>query len=539
MKIDIQGFSAAVTAVSPELIPDNVATSANNVNLYAGRIEPIKQVVNISRPTALNVNAITRIRARDGISKLVDGSNSESLVESPLARDAFDRMYWTRDNGAPLVATYAQMESLHYPLGIDPPSHAPSVSVSVPTPPAPVDGEPTFEPSDVYLARVVFVEESQWGELSAPSPASSAAMLREGGTLAIQLPSAPTSGHWTHRQVFMTDQLGSFRFVQRVAVSSQNLSLGIDSVVSNLGEALNQIEEGVLNTPPRDSLRGLVSLPGGVLAGFDGNVVAFSRPYLPHAWPVDYELSLDGRIQGMAVAASGLVVITDKKPYLIVGGDPAGMSPIQLDITEPCFAPKAIVDMGAYVVYPSNNGLIAIAGQDNRNIMEQVIGQKDWDLIKHVGAIAVLFDGKYWYFSPTGQGFIFDPQTGSFSFHAINAAAAYADNLTGELFTVQGGQTYRYSRDNPSSSSMSWQSKQFVIGSRGSMGALKINGGGSVDFTMDYMQGSDVIHQFSSTLPTNEPVRLPAVRAERIQFRVNSQHDISRIQVAASMRELT
>ena len=39
--------------------------------------------------------------------------------------------------------------------------------------------------------------------------------------------------------------------------------------------------------PPND-LQGICLHSSGALAGYSGNTLRFSEPYLPHAWPADY-----------------------------------------------------------------------------------------------------------------------------------------------------------------------------------------------------------------------------------------------------------
>jgi hypothetical protein len=525
MKIDIQGFKASVSSVSADLIQDEFASQSSNCIIEDGNISPLKSLASKGFTAGINDVSLSVVRARNGASKIVTSANTTHWVESPLAEDQFDRVYWTRENGAPQVAGYATM-STAYDLGIAKPVAAPNLSVSG-------GGD------EANLVRAIFVEESQWGELSAPSSPSGAVMMVQGGTLTITLPNAPASGHWTHRLIFITDELGSFRFAGRIVNTQSTLSL---SDLSNLGETLNQIDEGVLNTPPRASLRGLVQLPGGVLAGFDKNVVAFSRAYLPHAWPVDYEITIDGHIQAMAVAASGLVVLTDKKPYLIVGSDPAAMSAVQLDLTESCLSPKAVVDMGDYVIYPSANGLIAIAGQDNRNLSDSVIGRKAWDGIKSSSAVACNFDGKYWYFGDQG-GFIFDPATNSYTDHDFTAKAVYADNLNGELLIHDGTTSLKvYARENLGGVASLWQSKRFYVGQRSSLSSVKINATAPVDFTLRYIDNETNVFSFEmsgvNAINPGQSVRLPVQRAEKIQFVLRSTGDIKRIQLASSMVEL-
>lgn len=524
MKIDIYQFKAAVTAIEPELLPDQVATECSNVEVQKGSLSPIKQVAasaDISTNTL--TDSIKRLLFRDGVSKLVVGEDNEKWQVSPLAEDDFDRIYITSDSSSPKVASYATLES-KVDLGLEIPLGITSVTSN-------------GTGGDVQARSFLFVEESQWGELSAPCPATLPVMLKEGGSITLNMPDAPASGHWTKRRVYVADYSGSYRYYATIdnTLSSFVIALPFDFDV--LGETLDQLDTGYLNNKPRPTLKGLTLMPGGYLAGYDNNVIAFSKQYLPHAWPAAFEITIDGNIQAMEVAASGLVVLTDRNPYLISGGAPESMYPIKLDITEPCIAPKAVVDMGAFVIYPGNDGLYAIAGEDNRNLLDGLMDKDGWRDYVSSGAVACLFNGKYWCFTDDG-GFVLDVATGSFSNHGISAQAVYADALNDKIYLVDtSGNLKVYSRQNLNDTTISWKSKVFNLdGSM--MSCAKIMSAGDVGFQIDFIYRGSVVKSHSVTAQSNESFRLPAAVSDSIQFTVSGTSTVKRIQVASTMSEL-
>ena len=56
-------------------------------------------------------------------------------------------------------------------------------------------------------------------------------------------------------------------------------------------------------------MKGLIALPNGVFAGFTGKRICFSEPFLPHAWPVAYRITLEEEIVSIAAASNTCIFI--------------------------------------------------------------------------------------------------------------------------------------------------------------------------------------------------------------------------------------
>ena len=65
------------------------------------------------------------------------------------------------------------------------------------------------------------------------------------------------------------------------------------------------------NLYPDGPMKGLTALPNGVFAGFTGKRICFSEPFLPHAWPVIYRITLEDNIVAIGAAGNGLIVTTE------------------------------------------------------------------------------------------------------------------------------------------------------------------------------------------------------------------------------------
>lgn len=526
MKIDIYNFKSAITAIEPELLSDEYASEATNLETVKGSIEPLKDTLSSDEISVTSsTNSLTRLSVRDGVSKMIQGVNKESFVTSPLAQDDFDRVYLTSDSSEPKMGSYSSIETTKIPLGIDAPSQAISLGHS-------------FSGDDIQQTSFLFVEESAYGELSAPSPATTPIMVQESGTITLNMPTAPSSGHWTNRRIYMSDYAGNFLYLKTIPSTYSHTIIeftGFD--FASLGEELDQISEGALNDKPRAGMTGLCEMPGGFLAGYEDNVVCFSKQYLPHAWPSNFEITINGVIKRIAVAASGLVVLTDKKPYLVAGGSPEAMYPVELDISEPLYSPNAVVDMGSYVVYPSSDGLIAVAGQENRNLINGVMDKDEWRNHLSSSAVACTFNGKYWYFTNNG-GFVFDVESGSFSRNSMSAVACYSDQINDKIYLVTPtGALETYSRSNLTNNTFTWVSKTFSVDGQ-SISCFKVDSKANVNVTIEYVNKGEVINTYNVVSEPYNASRLPSVRCQSIIITVSSNDAVKRIQVASSMQEL-
>ena len=55
---------------------------------------------------------------------------------------------------------------------------------------------------------------------------------------------------------------------------------------------------------------GLIPVANGIMAGFTGNRLCLSEPFLPHAWPIAYRITLEDDIVAIAATGNGIVAMT-------------------------------------------------------------------------------------------------------------------------------------------------------------------------------------------------------------------------------------
>jgi hypothetical protein len=156
------GFQGEHPQLDPRNLPDMAAQRAANVFLTSGRIDPISEPVIITK---------TQHRVAKSIYELSEGiwlawDADVNVARSPIAGDTQGRVYFSSDTFEPRVTNTALatedpgiVPSAWYVLGITPPVTAPTVATS--------GGSGTQE-ARVYVYTFV----TEWGEESAPSPAS-------------------------------------------------------------------------------------------------------------------------------------------------------------------------------------------------------------------------------------------------------------------------------------------------------------------------------------------------------------------------------
>jgi BNR repeat-like domain/SPRY domain len=187
----------------------------------------------------------------------------------------------------------------------------------------------------------------------------------------------------------------AFLFVAEIPLAQEEY---IDTIPDAL---LGDPIESLLYALPPDNLRGIISLPNGIMAGFFDNQLCFSARNAPHAWPVEYRLTTDTAIVGIKNLDTTVVVGTESFPYLAEGVDPAAYSMRKLDdVPQACVSKRGMAVLSSGVVMPSPDGYIVIAqtGQA-RNLTETIFTRKQWQELAPETILAIVHDDvlHFWY----------------------------------------------------------------------------------------------------------------------------------------------
>ncbi|WP_428398308.1 hypothetical protein [Marinobacter salarius] len=439
MKIQHAAFRGELPILDPRLLPENNAQVARNLDMKRGTLKPYKGVTAASSlPATINPSNLWRYdegNAGAGFWFSWGDEYDVDVVRSPIADDAYARVYWTGQD-APKMGSIAQLTtgsgpypSAWYQLGVPAPETAPSAAA-----PASRDDVPDTALETAYVVTLV----TAFGEEGPPSDPSGFVLRWDDvednpdfGEVEVTLPGVPTANlDITKKRLYRVESGGTYQLVAELAAATGSYT---DNVVSEqLGIALQSLEwDG-----PNPAMRGLTELPGGFLAGFFGNTLAFSEPYLPHAWPISYQLAFPDPVVAIAAISNGLVVTTTGQPWLVTGSSPEAMAQMEMDVNQPCLAKRSMVDMGGYALYAGYDGLVAIGGSEAQVITASSMTRDQW-LALNPGTIhAYRYDGAYLGFTDSGS-FLFTPGVG-FEFFDILADAGYYDVAEDNLYLVQG-----------------------------------------------------------------------------------------------------
>jgi len=462
MKIQHAAFRGEVPILDPRLLPENNAQVARNLDLKRGTLKPHKGVALASSlPAIADPATLWRYdEGNNGAGYWFSWGNQYDVdvVRSPIASDAYARVYWT-GQGAPKMGSIAQLTagtapypSAWFQMGVPAPESAPSVA-------APAD-RGTVPDTAIETAYVVTLV-TEFGEEGPPSDPSGFILRWDDvtdnpdfGEVEVTLPATPTANlNITKKRLYRVESGGAYQLVAEIPASTSNYT---DNVLSEqLGASLQSITwDG-----PDPSLQGLTTLPGGILTGFFDNTLAFSEPYLPHAWPVTYQLAFPDPIVAIAAISSGLVVATTGKPWLVTGSAPEAMAQMELDVNQPCLSKRSMVDMGGYAIYAGYDGLVAIGGSEAQVITSQVMSREQWLDLNPATIHGYLYDGAYLGFTDTGS-FLFTPGVG-FEFYDTQADGGYFDVSEDALYLIQGADIVQWGAG--SAQTFTWRSRKHEI----------------------------------------------------------------------------
>jgi len=574
----ITSFAGVAPKLSARLLANDVGQEAKDVNLDAGVLTPVKDNSNVQQITDGRTSAYKYDFS--GSTYYLQFTNDVNVVPGPVPDDAFDRLYWT-GNTFPQMASSTEIitagGSGDYPrnffrLGIPAPANAPTTSITSGSD----DGTQTqFSTSYVYT----FV--SAFGEEGPPSPASTVLTKVDAQTVTISGMDTSTSKSNTNlskKRIYRSNtgsNTTNFQFVKEVTLATASTT--DNTTNANLAEIIPSTfhiapPDEDTSTYPNGKMIGLTAMPNGVLAGFTGKRLCFSEPFLPHAWPVAFRITLEEEIVAIAMTGSGLFVGTKGTPYFVAGTDPQSMSIIRLEAAQACLNKRSMVDMGDYVIYASPDGLVLVEGTSVGVITEPIIDPETWRGSYYPDTIqGFLHEGKYiGYFNSGGNrgGFIFDPRGGKNAFTNLTATSTtiptggYTDPDNNELYViVDNGSTTNIERyqNGSNNQTLTFKTKEIVMPKLTSMAFVKVEaesfaspgitvkvfGDGTEIYDATITTSGSVFSvtgaaptSFSATSISEPILRLPASKHKTFAVEVSGAQVVNEIAIAESMEEL-
>lgn len=547
-KIEITNFRASNFALERTEIAVNEAHWAYRCKLDNGVLEgeqrPGPAVAILVSLSAKSIYWFNR-EGNSGDGYWFEWEADVDVVRGPIADDDYLRTYWTGED-VPRFTTFtlAQGATPPYPsasraLGLPEPG---TFTVSGPStdPYEDVDENDnpiTVDPTDgapVVTTAYVLTYVSDLGEEGPPSLPTAVVDRYDGGAVTVMNIPTPSGGAYSAKRLYRAELNGVYQFVAELNPSATGYS---DSKKSaELGEPLPS--EGWI--APHEDMIGLTALPNGIMMGWWENTLAFSHPYQPHAWPIEYRLALDHNIVGAAVTAAGVIVTTDGPPYMISGSAPGSMSQHKMDISLPCVSKNSVVDMGEYAIYASPDGLVAIGGNHAELISDKHISSDWWrTYINSSGINACRWKGRYLaFFEQSGVtvGFSYHPNEGLMLFPDDGIQGIWHDRATDDVYVVVDDEVRKWAAGL--ADEFIWNSKEFVIPPGQVFTCAKVDMDEESFFDFTYFLGDTEVKVHAAE--DSKTFRLPSMnRYDRCRFKIEGIGKIRRIQLATTMSELT
>lgn len=371
--IKFENFKGMWPKVSARLIPPTHATEATNVKLLSGELRGIRQLDVVKEwdgdvSNTRNYKRVHRMIDEDTDYVTADSIDSD-IMNSPIAQDSHDRYYQSDGTNEPTYNTKTRIQAGDpwYHLGVPAPTNTPSVSVLGGT-------GPTV--SRYYVYTLV----SAYGEEGPPSTVSTVTTGFEDGTWTVSNfdTAAVSDRNITHINIYRTEVsntgLASFFYVTQI-------SYGTTSYADTNTPAVVTANDVLTSTtwyPPETGLADMHLHPGGFAVGFVDNIICFSEPNRPHAWPPEYQFAIDKTIVAVKVFGNSVAVLTEGSPLILTGSHPVYMTASEVPSIEPCVSSNSVVGMDNGVLYASQNGLILLTLSGALNTTKQMISKEDW-----------------------------------------------------------------------------------------------------------------------------------------------------------------
>lgn len=432
--------------IDPALLPDAKAQTAENCRYDQGGLAPIGG--------GDSYTTITKSGAKTTIYKYYTGGNvyffswvsadgQVYVANPPDGQNSLEKVYFTvngelrcTDNTI-FDLSVVSTPTTDYPgrfILPSPPAPTGTITASC----SPSGSDPTLLETRAYVYTFV----NGYGNEGPPSPVSNLVDAYDGDTVALSgIDTAPDAigdadFHDIQKvRIYRLNQNASneadYQYVMEINIGTTSTDDTVYDV--SLGEILATSEWD----PAPTGITGIVVHPGGFLVGYYDNVLCFSVPGYPHAWPVSYQKSFDEDIKGLGIYGSTIIVTTKGIPQLVIGDHPSNMACEQMDMGFANVSSTGGAQCGDVYIYPSAEGLIAIGPAGRDLITKDILTYAQWK-----DYVPSTIKGYYWegnyigvYNGKSGNAaFLFDLKNHEFRDLDFYTEAAYYDKSNGDLY---------------------------------------------------------------------------------------------------------
>jgi hypothetical protein len=284
-------------------------------------------------------------------------------------------------------------------------------------------------------------------------------------------------------------------------------------------------------------MAGLINLPNGAMAGFEGRDIYFCEPYVPHAWPDSYRQSIDYPVVGLGSIDTTLVAVTKGTPYFIQGSHPDSMVVVKSDIEQACVSKRSIVSFNNAVFYASPDGLVMLSSNGSQIITLGMFTRDQWqEQIKPESVYGYHHDNKYIGFYDNGTetgSFVFDFDVKQFAMHDVHTPVAYQSLRNDKLYVLDSGAIKPWNEGT--ALTYGWTSKVFTAPRPTNFGSVQVEAEAYPVIFDVYLDGQ-LFH--SQTVTSRFPFRLPPDQGRDWEFSLTSNNEVFSVAMATTMSEL-
>ena len=548
-------------------LPDNAAVTAQNMRLDSGVLKPLNgytQGATLAL-TGHNINSIHLWKV-GGSAYWLRFADNVNVISSPIADDAYSRIYWSGDTrmGGSLLYSYtpavytgggSEYPNNYYKLGIPAPKNKPTTVLASAAPTDDVSASARFY-TYTYIGKLDEESAPYAPLLNDPSPPIALICPNAGATVHISglvIDVSADTGREIeavrlYRTIVGSTGNADYLFLDEIPkadiLGSSGKYLGGKYTDSVADDGLSESLPTSIWSEPRDNMHSLGLTAYGVAYAAIGKIVCLSEVFVPYAWPRNYELTCDNDIVAIGHYDSYLIVGTTGRPVMITGIDPQNMSQAELPIIEACVSARSMVSMGAYAIYASPNGLVMASGGNAKLITEGVITGREWANFTPSSIHAYEYRGLYvffWYTDSTHKGgFIFNPRAPSEGFISLSSwfVSGYRDIITDTLWLIDSSKVlFSFDTDTTNKLTMTFKSKLFSFAQFRHFLAGQVLANSYAGMTLKIYANNTLIH--TQTVTNRTAFRLPLVPvAEFWQLELSTIDEVREISISETMREL-
>lgn len=529
MRLAWTQFAGIRPRVDSRLLPDGAAQVADNTNTERGGLRALEGVRVVMPLAKSGVRTIYRFG--QGIKSETQywfhWTADVDVIKGPIADDTSERTYWTGD-GAPKYTTAqlgiggTNLPSGWRTLGVSRPTAAPTA-----TPTGDFEDEAGSE-NRVYVYTFV----SDMGEESAPSDPVTV-VIRDGQHVALSdmETTAANGAVLEHKRIYRA-QRGVYMFVAEIPITSTTHTdeLGSDQ----LGEPCPSVGWDM----PPTTMFGLISGAGGVCAALDSEEpysIRFCDPYHLHAWPSDYQQTVDYPTVGLGHFGNTWVVLTKGHPYLLTGLHPRNLSMVPAKFYQPCLSKRSIAVTGGDVIWASPDGLVSLGSSGELILTADIFTPFDWRERNPESIIGAWHEGWYVGSYDAGDGrktFRFNPATREWvDMPGIAATAMYRDTVGDALFMAVGDQIVKFRGGDPLE--FTWRGHQ-VTTPLTDFTAARLTG--TYPITFKLFRDEQLV--YTKVVGSDEPFKLPSGIGRTWEVEVSGKESVLGIVLSSTEADI-